>query len=738
VRRGRSSKLVLTISLAGLAVALAGCEGPAGPPGAPGPPGEPGTTIDAAPSPDAEPSADAGPPGRGTYLTGPGLVLTIQSASIDPAGVARARIKITDGAGVPLDREGRLSEGAVAPRFTLAWLATDSAGEAAAYTSYITRDQTSPITHVTATQASTEQDGDLTEVGVGDGVYDYTFVTPIVVTEADRTLTHTVGVYATRSFEGVAYSDDATFDFVPSGAPVTLRRDVVSDAACNRCHDPLSAHGGARKKVALCVLCHSPQTIDPDTGHSVDLSIMAHKIHRGESLPSVAAGTPYQIIGYQQNVADFSTVVFPQPIERCETCHTGANGDYWKRKPSLAACTSCHDDIAFQEPVPAGMVLHSGGTQPANAPCKVCHAPSGSIAGIVESHLTPAVDPARPEPAIEILSVTGTAPGQQPVVRFKATVAGAPRDLLTAPLTSLRMTVAGPNQDYGGWWQATAQGTGATGTLVAIDAAAGVFEYTFPVAAAIPLDATGSYTLGIEASNQPAGQPRFGAVSPTVAFAVTDAAATPRREVVARDRCNACHGELAEHGGSRKNVQYCLMCHGPTDVNDERAPHPESGEVHVHSVDFKVMIHKIHAGRALTQAYVLGSFPAPSASSPGGTPVDFGATRYPGRLADCATCHVGASYTLPLPAGRLSSKDEIRACNQDPAADANAYCEPASFVVVETRPLHPETAVCTSCHDSPSTAAHAEVMTSASGVESCATCHGPGQLADVERVHRRD
>ncbi len=723
-------------TLAALAGAcwLAACEGPGGPPGAPGPPGEPGATTDAAPSADA--SADAGPPGTGSYLTGPGLVLTIESASIDSAGVARTRIKITDGAGVPLDREGRLSEGAVVPRFAIAWLAADSAGEAAAYTSYITRDQTSPITHVTAAQASAEQDGRFTEVGVG--VYDYTFVTPIVVAEAAKASTHTVGVYATRTFEGVAFSDDATFDFVPSGVPVTVRRNVVTDAACNGCHDPLSAHGGARKKVALCVLCHSPQTIDPDTGRTVDLAVMVHKIHRGESLPSVVAGTPYQIVGYQQIVADFSTVVFPQPIERCETCHTGANGDYWKRKPSLAACTSCHDNVAFQEPVPAGTVLHSGGTQPANAPCKVCHAPSGSIAGIVESHLTPAIDPARPEPAIEILAVTATAPGQQPVVRFKATVAGVARDLLSVPLASVRMTVAGPNSDYAGWWQATAQGSGATGTLVAVDATAGVFEYTFPVTAAIPAGATGSYTLGVEASNQPTGQPRFGAVSPTFAFAVTDATATPRREVVARERCNACHGELLGHGGSRKNVQYCLLCHGPTDVNDERAPHPESGEVYVHSVDFKVMIHKIHAGRELAQAYVLGGNPAPNATNPGGNPVDFGATRYPGRLASCATCHVGASYTLPLPTGRLSSRDEIRACNQDPAADSNAYCESASFVVVETRTLHSETAACTSCHDSPASAAHAEVMTTTSGVESCATCHGPGQFQDVERVHRRE
>jgi hypothetical protein len=721
----RSEAIVSTdpsrwIRLAFALVTLAACEGPAGPPGDPGdpgPPGAPGPTGDAGANGDAGPPGDPGPPGRGSYLTGPGVALTILSASIDESGVAHARVRLTDGAGVPLDREGRYTEGAVALQLTLAWLGHDDAGEAGAYTSYITRDQTSPTTQVTATQAATESNGSFTEVGVADGVYDYAFATPIVV--ADATATHTVGMTATRTFAGTRYTDDATFDFVPSGAPVTLRRDVVTDAACDRCHDPLSAHGGARQKVALCVLCHSPQTVDPDTGHTVDLKVMAHKLHRGAALPSVLAGTPYQIVGYQQHVVDFSTVVFPQPIERCETCHTGTNGDYWKRKPSLAACTSCHDDIAFAEPVPPGMRLHSGGTQLPGAPCQVCHAPTGSIAGIVDVHRTAAVDPARPEPAITIESITGTAPGQAPVVRFAVTVAGVPRDILAAPLASLRMTVAGPNSDYAGWWQATAQGGGASGTLVAVDAAAGRFEYTFPASAAIPAGATD----------------RFGAVSPTLAFAVTDATPVPRRQVVAREKCNACHAELAEHGGSRKNVQYCVMCHGPTDVNDERAPHPESGEVLVHSVDFKVMLHRIHAGTELSQAYVLGGFPAPSAANPGGTPVDFGETRYPGRLGNCATCHVGSSYALPLPAGRLASRNEVRACNQDPAADGNAYCEPASFVVTETLRLPPETAACTSCHDAPATAAHAEVMTTASGHESCATCHGPGQFQDVERVH---
>ena len=450
---------------------------------------------------------------------------------------------------------------------------------------------------------------------------------------------------------------------------------------------------------------------------------------------SGVAGTPYRVIGFRQAVEDYSDIVYPQDIRLCTTCHTGANADLWTRT-SRTACLSCHDNVSFVDPPPAGQRLHSGGAQGPAAPCGICHPATGSIAPVVRSHETPFTDPARLALAVELRSITNTGPGQAPTLTFRVTVNGAPRDIVSSPLTSLRATLAGPNTDFARYWQSTIQGAGAVGTLTPVSAADGVFQYIFPAAAAIPAGAVGSYSVGVEGYIQASSTaPRYATLGQVLPFAVTDATAAPRRAVVDPAACNSCHYDLSFHGGTRRDAQYCTLCHNPNNLNDERMSRVEGTEVLVHSVDFKLMIHRIHSGEHLSQPYVLGGNPSPTVANPAGTPVDFSEVRYPGIQGNCKQCHLDGTWALGDGPGLLSTREQVRLCVEAPAADADALCGAASWVPTSTRTFAPAAAACLGCHDSEAAGAHAELNTTASGVEACVVCHGPGSEADVSRVH---
>src|SRR6202041_1754653 len=166
----------------------------------------------------------------------------------------------------------------------------------------------------------------------------------------------------------------ATFNFVPDGANVTHTRDVIETGSCNACHDQLSAHGGSRRGMSMCVLCHTPQNSDPNTGDTLDAKVFFHKIHMGASLPSVASGTPYIPAINSHGTFNYSTVVFPADPEdprRCEGCHSltsgAAQATAFLLHPTRAACGACHDDVNF-----ATGVNHPGGPQFDDNLCGTC------------------------------------------------------------------------------------------------------------------------------------------------------------------------------------------------------------------------------------------------------------------------------------------------------------------------------------------------------------------------------
>jgi len=149
------------------------------------------------------------------------------------------------------------------------------------------------------------------------------------------------------------------------------------------------------------------------------------------------------------------------------------------------------------------------------------------------------------------------------------------------------------------------------------------------------------------------------------------------------------------------------------------------------------MIHKIHMGEELSQQpYLLGGFPPPSESNPAGRPIDFGEVLYPTNPGDCSMCHFDGTYSLPPVQASLATRLTTRTCTEATSDDADDYCDDPFWRITSTTYLPPATAICSSCHDTPDTLAHAELNTTADGLEACGTCRGPGSDGDVEAVHR--
>jgi len=653
----------------------------------------------------------------------PGLVFKITSAQIASDGTIAATISITDPAGLPLDRAGVTTPGTV----SISMVAATIPNGQEQYISYVTRTQKSPITGNSAIQAAADSGGTLTLIT--DGVYKYTFATK-APPGFDATATHTIGAYGSRDLTlfklGTNYAS-TTFNFVPNGSAVATTRDVVHTTGCNTCHDQLSAHGGSRRGVEMCVLCHTPQSTDPDTGNTIDLKVMVHKIHMGSSLPSVQAGKPYQIIGFNQSVSDWSTVVYPADVRRCETCHQqsvkAAQATAYLTKSTREACGSCHDNVNF-----ASGVNHAGGPQFDDNLCATCHIPQGEIdfdASIKGAHVVPTDSAMLGGLVVSITKIQNGTAGSQPVVNFTINDSTS-KPVQPSALGSLSFTMAGPAADYGytgfgidvttpGYVTETA-----TGASCGSD---GSCSYTFKHA--IPAQATGTYSIGVEARRTETLLPgttaqqtvTYGAKNEVVSFSVDGSQMVPRRAVVATSNCNRCHVSLSVHGGLRNQTEYCVMCHNPSNTDAARRPAAQVAADKAappQGINFNLLIHRIHTGENLladNRPYVVVGF--------GGSHNDFSDIRYPpmsptgaaGDTRNCSMCHVnGSEQNLPTGLNPVN----------DPQGPIN--------------PVQPVASACTGCHVKITTASHALSQTTVLG-ESCETCHSSDDAFSVGQVH---
>jgi OmcA/MtrC family decaheme c-type cytochrome len=647
--------------------------------------------------------------------SGPGIKATIIGVTIPAQHRLVVAMRIADLKDHPLE----LSDlDADSIRFTVAAIKTEKNGEIRYHNYILTRVIGEKFVYKNAVrepalaeslQPGFDDGGVLTPIK--PGVFTYTFKTPLPG-NYDRNATHVVGGEITR--EKGRYVANPLFEFVPSGGKVKAQRAVVETATCNNCHDPLKYHGGTRRAVGYCALCHTSQLADPESGENLEFKVFVHKIHRGKLLPSVKNGKPYFMVGPDQQVADYTNLRYTQVVmsdgvakdlRNCKACHGGAKSENWKQFPSGGACTSCHDNVDLR----TGQ-NHIAGPQ-AEGTCIGCHLPEGPEFGpsIAGAHTFPGWSRQLPGIVFDILKIEGTQPGQNPVVTFSVKSKEG-EAINAAEINNLRLVVAWPTTDYEIAVEEDVRKAESRGD--------GVYTHKFKYT--IPTEATGSGAIGIQGYKLTELKKPNGNVIKDVRdvgynivkyFPITDKEAVPRRQAVKIENCNVCHAMLATHGEARRNAEFCVMCHNPSHTDEEKRK-AANGPMPPENVHYKRLIHRIHTGVNAGEPFIVYGGPP---ARPG--PVDLSDIRFPGDRRNCVKCHVPGANEPPLPAGLLPTLI--------PQADGTL------------KALPPITSACIACHTRETAKAHVETLTASNGQESCVVCHGVGREFAVEKVHRR-
>ena len=354
---------------------------------------------------------------------------------------------------------------------------------------------------------------------------------------------------------------------------------------------------------------------------------------------------------------------------------------------------------------------HPGGKQ-ADGQCATCHPPDGEEFGpsVTGAHTIPINSTQVKGVNFEIVSVESAVPDGIPSVTFKVTD-NSGESIAPEDMDYLATTFAGPTSDYTNRvtetiYRVTPDQPSAPPEVE--DLGDGSFRYTYK--AKIPAEATGTYAFGLEGyvmeTLEGVTDPvRVAGFNPVTYMALDGGNPAARRQLVDREKCNACHKNLALHGTIRQNTEYCVLCHNPMATDEVRRPAEAMPPT---SINFRVLIHRIHRGEELAQKpFIVYGF--------GGQPIDFSNIFFPGNLAACETCHLPGTYDLPLPGG-VESTTVLQ----------------AGQVVSSTQPIR---SVCTACHDSTAVSGHIELATTATGLETCEVCHGAGREFDVTKVH---
>ncbi len=742
------------------------------------------------------PAGPVGPPGGGTpaapISTANEIVARINRVTILEDGRPFVEVYLLDERGRPLTG---LPAGNI--RFVLARLEPAVNGKSSTWHALTRRTEAfpgspapTPVDRVTGTgptnQGYTETATAGTWVDKASGIFEYTFAKN-VKTDADvpydASLPHRVGLEI-RTSPNVAPTNipanNATYTFTPAtGAELEQSgREIVDNDTCNACHDNLSFHGDARFDLKYCAMCHESYSFDSQSGNSLDLKVMIHKIHAGETLPSVEAGGFYGIFGFGNTFTDLGEVVYPQDKRNCSTCHQESDTDTpqasnYRLTVNTESCGSCHDNVNF-----ATGENHGGVAATADS-CSACHGPTSDVqngelrAG--NAHRIPENEAAQrflfEVVKVEAIQLDGSPgatacaastkackvlPGEFPLVTVKVSdpVTGTAYRITDAPFTNVIACTPVPPATTCNATTARLRGRVAYTTLNFTNPGSGStpaqpIQVDFLSTAAAPTGAPalagGPARLNADGSYSKAGAKAL----PAGLIGGSGEAFLEGRTIV--DVSSTATPEYAEIGVTSSagvvfpitdttpvarrpivDVQRCNDCHQKLSFHGDNRNNNTELCATCHNpelaagatlaagrpFDFKLLVHGIHAA-----TYNFGG-------------LDFSNVRYPGRINNCEGCHKPDTY-YPVDPTRVFATSITRGANAASPVDDIAFT--------------PNAAICSSCHISSQAKIHIELnggsfnatknadgTSNEAAAENCGTCHGAGRAFDVKVEHDVD
>jgi OmcA/MtrC family decaheme c-type cytochrome len=552
-----------------------------------------------------------------------------------------------------------------------------------------------------------------------------------------------------------------------TGVPLALgdgrpRKNDVSTAACNACHDPLAVHGGSRRDYQFCATCHNAklethETLESDgtivPNDNLNLVNLIHKVHND----NLAVASFNEAFDRRDE-----PVTYPQDIRNCRKCHQGTEADNtydnWMNKPTRTACGACHINVNF-----ATGANHVGGAQATNAGCSSCH-PASAIPGYhANENATP-----------NNLALLGTLVSFEyridnvtvdnnnvATIKFAimqdnvlANLGNAgdnvtrPTGFTTATQPSFLFAYAMPQDgiaapvDYNNLGKAAGQPESLSIVGLPIVAKDNT-SYTvtranaFPVGAkmrAVALQGYFTQLNGADTNNDGAldnvGRHTFSVVrnvtgDATRRVAVESGYTNNNNPFTGQPvGCLECHEIFEGHGGNRvSNAQVCVMCHNPNLSSSGRTIDPAvltsptasptakaivagygSNPLTYPEVtnNFKELIHGIHGAQKRTTNFV-------DIRGDRLALIEGDEITYPGDLSHCGKCHLNNLYQNIQTTGRLLST-----VNTTYGADNNIRTQiiaaRASVPNATDNVNTPAASACGHCHDSVTARSHFVAM----------------------------